>query len=151
MDWDNNGQEAQSIAFVLSNQKGVGKLYDNAVSIDSVEALTGIDFFASFSDAVEDQFESIIKGSWDYSLKRVLRSYQKSNGSSAIQCKEGAPSGIQCIRMTKSESGFCWQHESLANSPSFKVSSVRCSAYTQSGNRCKRMTKNMSGKCWQHE
>lgn len=110
----------------------------------------GIDFFASFSDDLEAQFESTITGSWDYSLKPVSRSYQKSNGSSAIQCKGTTQSGSSCKRNTKSESGYCWQHESQAKSYS-SGSSVRCSAYTQSGNRCKRMTKNASGKCWQHD
>mgnify|MGYP001043463153 FL=1 len=151
LDWDNNGQEVRSIAFVLPNQKGVGKLYHYAVSIDSVEALTGIDFFASFSDDLEAQFESTVTGSWDYSLKPVSRSYQKTNATAVSRCKGTTQSGSRCKRTTKSESGYCWQHESQTKTPASKGSSVRCSAYTQSGNRCKRMTKNLSGKCWQHE
>ena len=147
---DKDADGIRSVAFVLPNQKGSRELRDYSVSIDSVEVLTGIDFFASFSDALEAQFETATTGTWNYSLKPVSRSYQKSNETAASRCKGTTQSGRQCKRTTKSESGYCWQHESQTKS-STNGSSVRCSAYTQSGNRCKRKTKNASGKCWQHE
>ena len=149
LDWDND--EVRSIAFILPNQKGRGALRQYSVSIDSVEALTGIDFFGSLSNDKEAQFESRITGSWDFSLRPISTTSNKSQKSKASQCQGTTQSGRRCRRTTKSESGYCWQHENQTNSPVKQQTSVRCSAYTQSGNRCKRITKNKSGKCWQHE
>ncbi len=51
--------ERKAIAFVLSNQKHSDPLAHFAVSIDSVEHLTGIDFFPALPDAYEDSLEAL--------------------------------------------------------------------------------------------
>lgn len=50
--------EVKAIAFVLSNEKHTEPLQTFAVPIDSVEHLTGIDFFAPLPDTWEDSLET---------------------------------------------------------------------------------------------
>lgn len=50
--------EYKAIAFVLPNAGSQQSIFDFAVSIDSVENLTGIDFFPALPDSVENYSES---------------------------------------------------------------------------------------------
>lgn len=51
---------AEAIAFILSNAGSNLPLKQFVVTIDYLETLTGIDFFASLSDAEEEKFESVV-------------------------------------------------------------------------------------------
>lgn len=53
--------ELKGIGFVLLNQSSQQPLETYAVTIDSVEILTGIDFFPAMPDSLEDVIESTIK------------------------------------------------------------------------------------------
>ena len=57
---DYNPPEYKGIGFVMANEKLIGDLGTYAVTIDSVEVLTGIDFFYSLPDDFEAQVESSI-------------------------------------------------------------------------------------------
>lgn len=50
--------EIKGIGFVMANRKSKLDIYHYAVSIDSVEKLTGLDFFPALPDAFEEQLES---------------------------------------------------------------------------------------------
>jgi len=50
--------EYKAIAFVLPNEGSKQSVFDFAVSIDSVEHLTGIDFFPALPDSLQDYLES---------------------------------------------------------------------------------------------
>ena len=50
----------KGIGFILRNEKSEMPLEKYAVSIDSVEQLTGIDFYYSLPDSIEDSIESIV-------------------------------------------------------------------------------------------
>ena len=54
---DLDGNEPKAIAFVMSNAKQELPVISHAVPVDSVEKLTGIDFFPALDDAVEQQIE----------------------------------------------------------------------------------------------
>ena len=56
--------ERKMIAFILPNQKGKKSFMDYAVSVDSVESVTGIDFFYNLPDSIE----YILEGTIDKSL-----------------------------------------------------------------------------------
>jgi endonuclease G len=56
LDWDDSNQAA--IAFLLPHKNISDKLENYIVSIDSIEALTGIDFFPTLDDDIERQIES---------------------------------------------------------------------------------------------
>lgn len=51
----NSGNKIKMIAFLVSNDK---PLYDLVVSIDSIEKMTGIDFFPKLDDKIEAKLES---------------------------------------------------------------------------------------------
>ena len=60
----------RAIGFIYSNEKPTGKIANHAVSVDDVEALTGIDFFAALPDDVEAQVESQCDfKQWNYRAK----------------------------------------------------------------------------------
>ena len=50
----------KGIGFILRNEKSEMPLEKYAVSIDSVEQVTGIDFYYSLPDSIEDSIESIV-------------------------------------------------------------------------------------------
>ncbi len=52
--------ELKGIGFILSNQGSKSSLKTYAVSIDSVEQRTGIDFFPSLPDDIEDKLEASV-------------------------------------------------------------------------------------------
>ena len=58
--------EYKAIAFVLPNEGSKQSVFDFAVSIDSVEHLTGINFFPALPDSLENFLESQIDiGKWE--------------------------------------------------------------------------------------
>lgn len=52
--------EYKAIAFVMPNEGSKKSVFDYAVTVDSVERLTGINFFHSLSDSIENYLESHI-------------------------------------------------------------------------------------------
>lgn len=55
---DNNSGKTKMIAFLLPHENSGKPLYDFVVSVDDVEALTGIDFFPELEDAIETKLEA---------------------------------------------------------------------------------------------
>ncbi len=54
---DNNNGKTKMIAFLMPHQNSSEPLYRFVVSVDSIETLTGIDFFPELDDAVENELE----------------------------------------------------------------------------------------------
>lgn len=52
-----NGQY-QAIGFLFPNKECYGSLYDYALTIDSIETLTNIDFFPTLEDEIENKMEA---------------------------------------------------------------------------------------------
>lgn len=105
--------EYKALGFVLPNTGSSLPLVHFAVTIDSVERLTGIDFFPSLPDKDENTLEaSVCLPCWKWSTSGQSadkqKSPQKSGGS--VQCGAATKSGSRCTRMTKSPNGNCWQH-----------------------------------------
>ncbi|MDG5492523.1 DNA/RNA non-specific endonuclease [Psychroserpens sp. SPM9] len=55
---DANSGKTKVIAFLMPHQDSNKPLYEFVVSVDEVEALTGIDFFPELEDAIENQLEA---------------------------------------------------------------------------------------------
>ena len=51
------GEDTEAIAFLVENKKMEDEFDDALVSIDEIERLTGLDFFPSLEDSVEDEIE----------------------------------------------------------------------------------------------
>jgi len=56
---DLNGNKKKGIAFIMLNGTNTKPIISYAVSIDSVEKVTGIDFFASLPDTLENRIEKM--------------------------------------------------------------------------------------------
>lgn len=55
---DNNSGKTKMIAFLMPHKNSSKPLYEFVVSVDEVEALTGIDFFPELEDSIEDVLEA---------------------------------------------------------------------------------------------
>jgi endonuclease G, mitochondrial len=107
-------QAYRSIAFLLPNNTStLNTLPDYICSIDSVEKLTGLDFFADLPDELEAQFETVsIKDNWNWEYHHHRPKNQKDSMPEieATQCKAVTKKGIRCKKMTSSPGGFCSLH-----------------------------------------
>jgi endonuclease G len=146
------------IAFVLPNCKASNELSSYSVSADSVEHLTGIDFFPQLPDDLENRLECKIEISgWSFIVNKTSKSTYTSSEAKdkAIQCNGIAKStGQQCKNMTINENGYCYAHVSQAPDyvqPQSDNYVGRCNAITKKGTQCKRNASNGTKYCWQHQ
>lgn len=54
---DNSNGSYKMIAFLIPNKKSSQPIYDFVVSVDSIEKITGIDFFPKLNDKIENELE----------------------------------------------------------------------------------------------
>lgn len=109
----------ESIAYLMPNARITSDLEQYIVSIDSIEALTRIDFFHELPDDKEDSIELLkYNGNWSVSHSEmdVLRSKQSSdihsNTVRSQQCQGIAKStGNRCRNKTKNPEGYCHLHD----------------------------------------
>ncbi|MCQ2285433.1 MAG: DNA/RNA non-specific endonuclease [Bacteroidales bacterium] len=109
------------IGFLLPNAASQMPLKSFAVSIDSVEKITGIDFFPSLSDEVEKETESnLCIPCWEWTNSHTRQNtpsmqemvtQNAMRSSVSIQCPEMIKTGTRCKRMTASPNGKCFQHD----------------------------------------
>ncbi len=108
--------DIKGIGFIIPNEKAFEPLQYYAVTIDSVEKVTGIDFFPLLPDDQERIIESSINlknWSWQSSSSSNTKTNspsRKDDRSVSVQCSGITKSGTRCKRMTKSPNGKCWQH-----------------------------------------
>lgn len=108
---DNRGNNPKAIGFIIRNEGSQSSLSSFAVSIDSVENFTGLDFFPALSDKKEQEIErTICISCWNWSIKKQTRK-STSNNSTAVQCSGITKKGLRCKRRTKDFSGKCYQHD----------------------------------------
>jgi len=91
---DYHEPELKGIGFILPNQKSSRSLQSFAVTIDEVERRTGINFYHSLPDKIEEQIESNIDiGKWSF------RSSSRSSGSSTYKTKQEKLKGQEKINV----------------------------------------------------
>ena len=158
---DARSAHLQGIGFIMRNEGASGDLQAFAVSIDSVERFTGIDFFPRLPDNAENGVESRLCLScweWGNSVSYSTNDKESESGTSA-QCNGTTKAGARCRKTTKDESGFCYLHQSQSgggnnanreNIENRSETSSQCNGKTKKGSRCRRMTRNPSGYCYQH-
>ena len=155
LDYQQPGVKA--IGFILPNQKSSQPFASYAVSIDAVEARTGIDFFPKLPDEIEPRVESEFNmRDWPASSSSS-RDY--SSGGTTTQCLGNTTKGLRCRNKTNNDSGYCYLHDSKNRGQTKRINSVKqnktsyavqCSGTTQRGARCKRKTKSANGRCYLH-
>ena len=158
---DYNQPSIKGIGFILPNTSLSGSLEKFAVSIDSVEKFTGLDFFPLLPDDQEEVIEkSICLNCWSWTKISTVSEKNKVKPSATTQCLGLTKTGSRCNNKTSNESGYCHLHLAQTNIKSksdteplkneLRTVSVQCSGITKAGNRCKRMTLSQNGRCYQH-
>ena len=114
----------EGIGLVIANKGSKMPLKTFAVSIDSVERLTGLDFFPWMSESVEAKTEArLCLDCW---------SWEKGHFG----------------EVKKSQSGHSSHHEISPNESN--LDEFRCHGITKKGNRCKRKVRIAGSNCYQH-
>lgn len=98
----------KGIGFILPNASSSLPLQHFAVSIDSVEKVTGIDFYHLLSDDQEAYLEKTVCISC-WSWKTSGKSY--SSNTNGVQCSGITKKGERCRRNTSNANGRCHQHQ----------------------------------------
>jgi endonuclease G len=115
-------KKKEMIGLVLPNASSSESIGKFVVPVDSVEVLTGIDFFPELADKIENELERNVDIlTWmETGTERALASmakatYAKSNIKS-VQCKGIAKStGKRCRTMTTNSNGYCNAHHAQAS------------------------------------
>jgi len=158
---DYNEPIIKGIGFIIPNAGSIEPLQNFAVSIDSVEKVTGIDFFFSLPDEQEDLIEkTLCIKCWSWKSTKTTSEKEEAKTSTSTQCSGKTKAGDRCNNKTLNVSGYCYLHESQldnkintdtqAPKTEIRSTSVQCSGITKAGSRCKRMTLSSSGRCYQH-
>lgn len=100
--------DIKGIGFIIPNIAVKQSLQEFAVTIDNIEVSTGIDFFYSLPDNIENSVENTVDVS-KWSFKPYIGS---SSGGTATQCLGNTKSGRRCRNKTNNELGYCFQHGS---------------------------------------
>lgn len=161
--YGNKGKQA--IAFVLPNEASQQPLNNYLITIDSLENLTGINFFAALQDDEEALIEANVHAPlWGFQTSTQIQNTTEKRGEAA-QCKGfSKSSNAPCKLRTTNANGYCHHHQIQAleqTKDNLQINSgkptetntskaVQCSGTTKAGNRCKRTTTNASGRCYQH-
>jgi len=109
----------KGIGFILPNAPSGEPLQHFAVSIDSVEKVTGINFFPSLPDDQEAWIEkTVCIHDWTWkaaqtgnSGKKNMESKTSVQPAKAVQCKGITKDGKRCKNKTLNPSGYCYLHE----------------------------------------
>lgn len=119
---------SHGIGFIMSNTGSSEMLQNFAVTIDSVEKISGIDFFPSLEYAQEEKTESGINlDYWTWKKIKPVKEIPSNEGEGLNTSKH---------------------HPDTSNIK--EGTSNQCHGTTNAGKRCKRTTTSPNGKCWQH-
>ena len=121
-------QGMKGIGFILPVSGSPKPLMSYAVSIDSVESFTGINFFPSLPDRMEKNIEASLdslkwapgaagRDSTGQTASMPVPVQKKITGKAfapATLCKGITKDGKHCMRMTTNPNGYCWEHQDQA-------------------------------------
>lgn len=145
---DNYWPEIKGIGFIIANTRSNQPLYQYAVSIDSVEKFTGIDFFPMLPDELEDSIEQAVCIScWSWGNDALDIQNIVVSSSTATEDIESEDSENNVIQENSTDIATELHPDSMDINERIPV---QCSGITLSGNRCKRTTLSPEGKCHLH-
>lgn len=111
-----------SLAFIMPNSvNNLMAPINYTCTIDSIEKVTGLDFFAAFPDNLEEQFENRINvKDWNWKIHHstaivnktdsLRKNSNENNYKEPVQCKGKTKKGKQCSKKTTSLTGYCKLH-----------------------------------------
>ena len=110
--------QMEAIGFVLPNRRSTQSLRYLGLSVDSVESLTGLDFFTGLPDNTEEKVESsLCLSCWTWTANQDVYRYEESSSqgnsgrsSMSVQCSGTTKKGRRCRNRTRNASGYCHHH-----------------------------------------
>ena len=112
--------ELKGIGFILFHEKSSSSLKSYAVSIDEVEKRTGIDFYHSLPDSLEEKIESAVDvEKWSF---RSSRSY---GSSSTYLTKQEKLTGEQKININNASKSELMRFPGIGDNLSGKIIKYR--------------------------
>lgn len=109
---DYNQPNIKSIGFIIPNKDSKNSLDKFVVSIDSLEKVTGYDFFYQLPDSVENRLEkksNTKEWNWKIDQKKSATNLDKKTIES-VQCLGTTKKGNRCVNKTLNSSGYCKDH-----------------------------------------
>lgn len=151
----------KGIGFIIPNTGSSEPLQQFAVTIDSVEKFTGLDFFPLLPNQQEDLIEkTLCLKCWSWKSVKTISGKEENETSASSQCNGITTAGNRCNNKTSNIGGNCYLHQAQQGNQTntetqpaknqTRSTSVQCSGTTKAGNRCKRMTLSSTGRCYQH-
>ncbi|HEY3369340.1 MAG TPA: DNA/RNA non-specific endonuclease [Prolixibacteraceae bacterium] len=107
---DNHEPSIKGIAFLIPNASQSLGLQSFVASIDSVESVTGIDFFPRFPNEDKIERTSSIE-QWSWTSTRTTNTLTANKASISVQCNGITKAGNRCRNKTLNLSGYCYLHE----------------------------------------
>jgi len=105
----------KGIGFIIPNESSKELLQRYAVSIDSVESFTGINFFYQLPDYQEKVIEYTLSiKSWDWTDNATFNNVYSNNDSNKVksgQCLGVTKKGLRCKNVTTNTNGYCYLHQ----------------------------------------
>ncbi len=110
-------QTYKAVSFLMPNSKTpLNQLQHYVCNVDSVEKLTGLDFFSDLPDNLEARFESVSHlKDWDFDHHHYIKTKNDSIlkiSSTTVQCSAKTKKGKRCKKTTTNTNGYCALHES---------------------------------------
>ena len=111
--------DIKGIGFLLPNTGTKQPLQSFPVSIDSVESVTGIDFFPLLPYEQERFIEKTLSvNAWTW--KSTGTASTKGKASLSVQCIGTTKAGNRCKNQTSNVSGYCFQHANQASGSTYE-------------------------------
>ena len=109
---DYKNPDINGIGFIFPNAGSGEPLQYYAVSIDSVEKITGIDFYPLIPPDQQAQIEkTLCVNCWTWKTRKTdYKNNADEKASVPIRCKGFAESGDRCKNKTMDASGYCHLH-----------------------------------------
>lgn len=147
-----DGNNSQAIAFILPHlhENTFLDISNYVTTIDSVEAVTEIDFLTQVEPHLQSKIESE-KADLTFWPLTTSSSTESAMTTEARQCLGISKSSQKrCGNQTKSENQYCHLHQDQYV-PGPSLDPLRCQGLTKSGKQCKRKRKEGKEYCWQHD
>lgn len=104
--------DIKAIGFLIPNSSQSVPLQNFVVSIDSIESISGIDFFPKLPDDQERNLEkSITIDKWSWTSTKSANTTYTKKSSVSVQCNGTTKAGNRCRNKTLNPSGYCYLHE----------------------------------------
>jgi len=110
---DYSQPSTKAIGFIMPNESSDLSIRRFAVPVDSVEKVTGLDFFPALPNEEETRIEkTLCVDCWTWTATNHSSTpHTKSSSDSMVQCSALTKAGNRCKRMTANKSGRCYQHD----------------------------------------